>query len=103
VSFIVQKLLIRDLRAAESALRTFYISMMHLSCSARRSTILSRSKGLEGTLTDRQRKSVRDGVQDLFSEVNDTLREAAAIPSDRRPEPEEMLRLCQLGFEELFR
>lgn len=104
VSFIVQKLLIRDLRAAEKRPQdVLYIHDALELFGASIDDLVPIWKDLEGTLTDRQRKSVRDGVQDLFSEVNDTLREAAAIPSDRRPEPEEMLRLCQLGFEELFR
>ena len=60
-------------------------------------------RSLEVTLTDAQRKSVKTGVETLFTEVNDTIRAAADIPrSDRYIEPVTMLRLCQNGFEELF-
>jgi hypothetical protein len=47
------------------------------------------------------RKSVREGVRELFSKMNDVIREAAEIPGDKR-DPEEMLQLCGEGFGELF-
>jgi hypothetical protein len=59
-------------------------------------------KSLDGTLTDAQRKSVRAGVKALFTDVNDIIREAIRIPTDRRIEPDDVLKLCQSGFEELL-
>lgn len=104
MSFIVQKLLIRDLRAVDKRSQdVLYIHDALELFGASIDELVPIWKDLEGTLTDKQRKSIRNGVQQLFSEVNETLREAAAIPSDHRPEPEDMLRLCQFGFEELFR
>jgi len=59
-------------------------------------------KDLEAMLTDKQRKLASAGVKELFSEVNDTVREAATIPSDRQPVPEDMSKLCQFGFGKIF-
>lgn len=103
VSFIIQKILIRDLRAADKRPQdVLYIHDTLELFGASIDELVPIWKDLEETLTDGQRKLVRGGVQELFSEVNDTLREAAAIPSDRRPAPEDMLKLCQFGFDELF-
>ena len=58
---------------------------------------------LEPTLSVAQRKSIDAGVGAFFTEVNDTIRAAAAIPRpDRHIEPEDLLRLCKNGFEALF-
>lgn len=104
VSFMIQKLLIRDDRAREKrAQDVLYIyDAMYLFGSAIEDELAAIWKDLEGTLTDAQRKSVSAGVGELFSKVNDLLREAVTIPSDRRIDPEDMLTLCQMGFEVLF-
>lgn len=103
VCFIVQKLLIRDLRAKEKrAQDVLYIHDALELFAASIDGLVPLWKSLEPTMTDKQRASVKNGVAEMFSEVTDTLREAAVIPSDRQPEPENMLKLCQYGFGELF-
>lgn len=103
VSFIIQKILIRDRRAADKRPQdVLYIHDALELFGASFHELVPIWKDLEATLTDKQRKSVSDGVEELFSEVNDTLREAASIPRDRQPDPEDMLKLCQFGFGEIF-
>lgn len=104
VSFIIQKLLIRDIRDPKKrAQDVLYIhDAMIIFGAAIEDELVPIWKSLEATLTDKQRKSVRAGVEELFTEVNDIIREAANIPSDRRLEPDEVLVLCQNGFEDLF-
>jgi hypothetical protein len=104
VSFIIQKLLIRDERAREKrAQDVLYIyDAMYLFSGAIEDALLPVWKSLEATLTDAQRKSITAGVDALFAEVNDLIREAVTMPTDRQIEPQNVLKLCQNGFEELF-
>jgi hypothetical protein len=104
VSFIIQKLLIREDRArTKRAQDVLYIyDAIYLFSDAIEDELLPVWKSLEATLTDAQRKSITAGVDALFSEVNDLVREAVTIPTDRMIEPEDMVKLCQIGFEELF-
>lgn len=103
VSFVIQKILIRDYRAADKRPQdVLYIHDVLELFGASIDELAPLWKDLEATLTDKQRKLVSDGVKELFSEVNDTLREAATIPSDRQPDPEDMLKLCQFGFGKIF-
>ncbi|MEM5406354.1 GSU2403 family nucleotidyltransferase fold protein [Paraburkholderia unamae] len=103
VSFIIQKLLIRDRRAADKRPQdVLYIHDAIELFGASIDELAPIWKDLEATLTGKQRRLVSDGVAELFSEVNDTLREAAIIPSDRQPDPEDMLKLCQFGFGKIF-
>lgn len=104
VSFIIQKLLIREDRArTKRAQDVLYIyDAIYLFSDAIEDELLPVWKSLEATLTDAQRKSITAGVDALFSEVNDLVREAVTIPTDRKIEPEDMVKLCQIGFEELF-
>ncbi|OXI18781.1 GSU2403 family nucleotidyltransferase fold protein [Burkholderia sp. AU15512] len=105
VSFMIQKLLIREERFVEKRPQdVLYIhDTMNIFGVAIGDDLAPIWKSLEVTLTDAQRKSVKTGVEALFTEVNDTIRAAADIPrSDRYIEPVTMLRLCQNGFEELF-
>lgn len=103
VSFMIQKLLIRDMRAGQKrAQDVLYIhDTLKIFYGAIESELVSIWKELEATLHDNQRKSVREGVQELFSEMNDVIREAAEIPDDKL-DPETMLQLCKEGFDELF-
>lgn len=104
VSFMIQKLLIRDDRNPKKrAQDVLYIyDTMYVFGGAIESDLVPAWQSLAGTLTESQRKSVRAGVGELFTDVNDIIREAATIPTDRKLEPEDMLRLCQNGFDELF-
>jgi hypothetical protein len=103
VSFIVQKMLIRDLRAREK--RSQDVLYIHDALELFAGSIDELAplwRSLASSLTDKQRLSVENAAKEMFKEVTDTLREAAVIPSDRRPEPADMLKLCQYGFGELF-
>ncbi|UVE69241.1 nucleotidyltransferase domain-containing protein [Burkholderia pyrrocinia] len=105
VSFMVQKLLIRDDRNPEKrAQDVLYIhDAMLLFGGAIEEDLAPVWMRLEGTLSAAQRKSVDAGVEAFFTEVSDTIRAAADIPRpDRQMEPEDMLRLCRNGFEALF-
>jgi len=105
VSFMVQKLLIRDDRIPEKrAQDVLYIhDAMLLFGGAIEDELVPVWKRLEPTLSDAQRRSLDAGVGAFFAEVNDTIRAAADIPRpDRQIEPEDLLRLCKNGFEALF-
>ncbi|MGT2472101.1 GSU2403 family nucleotidyltransferase fold protein [Paraburkholderia terrae] len=103
VSFMIQKLLIRDRREGKKrAQDVLYIhGTFQIFYGALESDLVPIWKELEATLHANQRKSVREGVDELFSEMNDVIREAAEIPDDRL-DPDAMLQLCREGFEELF-
>jgi hypothetical protein len=103
VSFMIQKLLIRDKRIGQKrAQDVLYIhDTLQIFYGAIETDLVPIWKELEGTLHPNRQKSVREGVKELFSEMNDVIREAAAIPADRR-DPEALLQLCSEGFEELF-
>ncbi|TDQ93033.1 GSU2403 family nucleotidyltransferase fold protein [Paraburkholderia silvatlantica] len=104
VSFMIQKLLIRDDRIPKKrAQDVLYVyDTLYMFGGAIEDDLAPIWRRLEGALTDAQRKSVRTGVEALFTDVNDITREAVTIPTDRSLEPEDMLRLCQNGFEELL-
>lgn len=103
VSFMIQKLLIRSKRIGQKrAQDVLYIhDTLQLFYGAIETDLVPIWKELEDTLHPNQKMSVRDGVKELFSEMNDVIREAAAIPVDKR-NSETMLQLCTESFEELF-
>ena len=105
VSFMVQKLLIRDDRIPEKrAQDVLYIhdAMLHF-VNTIEDDLIPIWKRLYDTMTEAQRKSVRSGVDELFTEVNDIIRAAVEIAQPERDiDPEDMLRLCRDGFDELF-
>lgn len=104
VSFVVQKLLIRDDRAPRKrAQDVLYVhDCLYMFSGAIESDLVPIWKSLEAALTEAQRKSVRTGITELFTEVNDVIREAVTIPVDRKLEPDDILKLCQLAFDELL-
>lgn len=103
VSFMIQKLLIRDKRVGHKrAQDVLYIhDTLQIFYAAIETDLAPIWKELEGTLHHNQQNSVRNGIRELFSKMNDVIREAAAIPTDKK-DPEAMLKLCTEGFEELF-
>lgn len=103
VSFMAQKLLIRGKRVGQKrAQDVLYIhDTLQIFYGTIETDLRSIWKGLEGTLHPKQQRSVRDGAEELFSEMNDIIREAATIPSEKL-DPAEMLQLCKEGFEDLF-
>nr|WP_249205822.1 GSU2403 family nucleotidyltransferase fold protein [Burkholderia cenocepacia] len=105
VSFMLQKVLIRDDRIPEKrAQDVLYIhdAMLHFG-NAIEDELIPIWKQLQGTMTEAQQKSVRAGVDELFTDVNDIIRAAVEIAGPERDiDPEDMLRLCRGGFDELF-
>ncbi|WP_321908257.1 GSU2403 family nucleotidyltransferase fold protein [Burkholderia cepacia] len=105
VSFMLQKVLIRDDRIPEKrAQDVLYIhdAMLHFG-NAIEDELIPIWKRLQGTMTEAQQKSVRAGVDELFTDVNDIIRAAVEIARPERDiDPEDMLRLCRNGFDELF-
>ena len=75
---------------------------MYLFNTVIESDLVPTWKRLEATLDEPQLKSIHAGAKALFSDVNDTIRDAVEIPEDRKIDPKEMLYICQTGFEELF-
>ncbi|MFM0441594.1 GSU2403 family nucleotidyltransferase fold protein [Paraburkholderia strydomiana] len=106
VSFMIQKILIRDDRdPRKRAQDVLYIHDALITFGAMIEDELGPAwKELERTLTSQQQKSVYTGVEALFGDVNDLIREAAGIPAGDRPnmDPAALLAVCQEGFGELF-
>lgn len=104
VTFIVQKVLIRKDRVPrKQAQDVLYIhDCFFIFGNVIESDLRPIWKSLEANLTEPQKKSLRAGIVELFSDVNDIIREAATIPGDRKLAPEDMLKLCQNGFAELL-
>lgn len=103
VSFMAQKLLIRDRRQGKKrAQDVLYINdTLKIFYGVIESDLVPIWHEPEATLHPNQRKSIREGVRKLFSEMNDVIREAAQIPDDER-DPKAMLQLCREGFEQIF-
>ncbi|WP_429364559.1 GSU2403 family nucleotidyltransferase fold protein [Paraburkholderia sp. GAS32] len=105
VSFMVQKLLIREKRTPQKrAQDVLYIyDAMYKFNGSIEGDLAPIWTGLEGTLHPKQQQSIRDSVKELFSDVNDIIREAVTIPTDRKLDPVDVLMVCRFGFEDLFR
>lgn len=103
VSFMIQKLLIRDKREGKKRAQDVLYShgTLQLFYGVIGSQLVPIWRDLVATLHPNQRQSVDAAVKELFSEMNDVIREAAEIPGDKL-DPEAMLKLCREGFEELF-
>ncbi|MEX3937730.1 GSU2403 family nucleotidyltransferase fold protein [Paraburkholderia phymatum] len=102
VSFMIQKLLIRKKRDEQNKLAqdVVYIhDTLQIFYAAIETDLVPIWKELDGTLHPNQQKSVRNGVKELFWEMNDVIRAAAEI---RGNDPAQLLKLCQEGFEEIF-
>ncbi|TCG03631.1 hypothetical protein BZM27_46930 [Paraburkholderia steynii] len=104
VSFVVQKLLIRDIRSRNKRPQdVLYIhDALLIFGDAIDDELVPVWKALESTLSETQRRSVRAGVSELFSRENDIIREAVSIASRSDLNPSIMLRRCQEGFEDLL-
>lgn len=106
VSFMIQKVLIRDGREPRKrAQDVLYIHDALITFGAViGEDLVPAWKRLEGTLSVQQKRSVHAGVEELFGDVTDVIREAAGIPAGDRPnmDPAALVAVCQDGFEELF-
>jgi hypothetical protein len=104
VSFIVQKVLIRhDRRPNKRAQDVLYMhDTLELFGGQLAALAVLWKEKVADTLTDRQKRELTDGVKDMFSAVNDVLRDAALIPQDRSLTPERMQALCAQAFGEIL-
>lgn len=104
VSFMIQKLLIREIRMRDKRPQdVLYIhDALLIFGGAIDKELVPVWKALEPTLSEAQRKSVYAGVGELFSRENDIIREAVSIASRSDLSPSIMLRRCQEGFEDLL-
>lgn len=55
-----------------------------------------------GALNEKQRRSISEGVRELFGAVNDTVRDAARIPQDRTLSPERMQAVCEQALAQIL-
>jgi len=104
VSFMIQKLLIRDIRSRDKRPQdVLYIHDALLIFGASiDDDLVPIWKTLKPTLSEAQQKSVRTGVLELFSRESDIIREAVTIAARSNLNPSLMLRRCQEGFEDLL-
>lgn len=104
VSFLVQRLLIHDQRLPDKkaqdilyvhdTLELFGSSMEHLAGVWRDS--------VRPALHERQRRRLALAVESIFGRLDDRIRDAAAIPTDRRLDPRRMQWLCRLALGRLL-
>ena len=101
-SFIVQKLLIHsDRRREKKAQDVLYIhdtlELFGGSLGVLRRLWVEEVRPTMATKTARKVETI---ARELFATVNDTIREAARIPQDRRLTPEDTQRACAYGLAE---
>ncbi len=104
VSFIIQKVLIQDRRKpGKRAQDVLYIhdtlELFGASLDDLRSTWTDR---VLPAMAAKTAKRAEEAGQSLFHQVTDTIREAARIPPDRRPQPEILRATCAYGINEIF-
>lgn len=100
VCFVVQKLLIHgDRKPRKRAQDVLYIhdTIQLFGGSLKELNELWRTQ-VKGTLTASQRKRVDEMRALMFSTVTDTIREAARIPADRSPRPQDVRDVCEQGL-----
>lgn len=104
VSFIVQKILIRrERRPGKRAQDALYVhDTLELFSGRLRDLQALWRDAVSGALTTNEHRSLRQGVDELFATMNDTLRDAARIPVDRTLSPERLRALCVTAFEEIL-
>jgi hypothetical protein len=104
VSFIAQKLLIRSVRPAhKQAQDTLYIHDTLELFGNQLDTLHEIWKGvLLRSLPAKVGRSVAGSAAKQFAAVDDVIRSAARIPSDRNLRPERMRQLCSVGLEAIF-
>lgn len=104
VSFIVQKLLIHDQRPAQKKAQDLLYIHDTLELFGPEIDRLA-AVWRDEVRTDMHDKWVRNLVETrdrLYGELNDSIRDAAAIPQDRDLDPERMRAMCQAALEEIL-
>ncbi|WP_244115961.1 GSU2403 family nucleotidyltransferase fold protein [Burkholderia gladioli] len=105
VSFIAQKILIRDERRRQRKLAQdiLYIhdAIVLFADRASRLAVLWRDD-VAHHVSARERAEIVEGIEALFGEVTDELRAAARIPVDRLLVPREMQAICRQWLGDLY-
>lgn len=104
VSFMAQKLLIREERRPEKRPQdVLYIhdTLELFGSSAEQLRELWRDT-VRLSLSARSAARVEQMAVTLFREITDDIRRAARIPADRTVDPERLRALCEYGMEEIF-
>ena len=103
-AFIVQKLLIRhERRANKRAQDVLYIhDTLELFGGALPVLHDLWTDVVQPALTPKLTRSLLSQVREAFSDVDDILREAARIPTDRTLSADRMRALCELGLSEML-
>lgn len=104
VAFIVQKLLVHDLRQGnKKAQDILYIhDTLELFASNLDTLRAIWAESVHGRLHDRWLRALEDVRHDVFGELNDRVRDAAAIPIDRKLDPGRMRSLCVAALREIL-
>lgn len=104
VSFIVQKLLIHQRRKAnKQAQDVVYIhDTLELFGAALEVLRTVWTEQVRPAMPPKTAKRALDTAHELFGEVNDTIREAARIPVDRRLTPDIVRNACDYGLREVL-
>jgi len=104
VSFICQKILIRDVRQRDKQPQDVLYIHDTLELFGAQLPALAEiwKQRVEVNLTDKQRRDIGAGVTEMFSTITDTLRNAALIPQDRTLSPERMQAFCEAALEEML-
>lgn len=104
VSFIVQKILVHEKRTKEKRPQDVLYIHDTLELFGDQVEVLTTLwKGpIAGTLTERDKAKALEGRREMFSDITDTLRQAATLPTDRKLVPEEMLARCNAVLDEVF-
>lgn len=104
VSFIVQKLLIRnDRKPGKQAQDLLYIhDTIELFVDQQDTLANLWREYVAGSLTKKQLRAVNEVASEMFSTVSDTLRDAAVIAQERGLVPERMRALCSRVFGNIF-
>ncbi len=104
VAFIVQKLLVHDLRQGnKKAQDILYIhDTLELFASELDALRAIWAESVRGRLRDRWLRSLAEARNAVFGELNDRIRDAAAIPVDRKLDPGRMRGLCIAALREIL-
>lgn len=104
VSFIIQKVLIHDRRKpGKKAQDVLYIhDTLELFGAAIDDLRSVWTDQVRPAMAARTAKRAEGACHSLFHQVTDTIREAARIPPDRRPQPEVLRATCAYGINEIF-
>lgn len=104
VSFIVQKLLIRDDRARDKkAQDLLYIhDTLELFAPELDELALIWRQQVRGAMHEKWARKLQQTIEAAFGELNDEIRNAAAIPQDRDLDPERMRAMCLAALGEML-